>query len=53
VGLNFVLVCLVNPHLNDPLLGFLSMVGVWFGLITAAVGALMVAKSRGIPTPPI
>jgi hypothetical protein len=53
VGLNFLAYCLENPNLNDPLIGFLSMVGFWVGLLTAAVGAVFVARSRRVPTPPI
>jgi hypothetical protein len=53
VGLNFAAYCLADPQRNDPLTGFLSMVGVWIGLITAGVGAVFVARARGVPTPPI
>ena len=53
VGFNFEVACLADPAMNDPLFGFLSMVGVWTGLITAGLGAVFVARSRGVPTPPI
>jgi predicted Kef-type K+ transport protein len=53
VGLNFVAYCLADPQRNDPLTGFLSMAGVWAGLMTAGIGAVFVARTRGVPTPPI
>jgi hypothetical protein len=53
VGLNFVAYCLADPLRNDPLTGFLSMAGVWTGLLTAAVGAVFVTRTHGVPTPPI
>lgn len=53
IGFNFILACYVDPDRNDPVLGFFSMAGIWAGLITAGIGAVNVARSRGFPTPPL
>jgi tellurite resistance protein TehA-like permease len=42
-----------NPDLNDPLQGFLMAAGFWTGIVVAIVGGAMVARARGIKTPPL
>ena len=49
----FVWLLYLNPDTNDPLAGFLTMVGFWAGLLTAGIGCATVAQSWGILAPPV
>jgi hypothetical protein len=42
-----------EPETNIAMGGFVLTFGLWIGLITAAVGAVTVAKTRGVKTPPL
>jgi hypothetical protein len=47
LGAWFAWLCALDPTANDPFAGLLFMAGIWGGLITAALGAVTVAKARG------
>ena len=52
VGVWFTWLCALDPTANDPGAGTLFTVGWWSGVLTAAVGAVTVARARGARTPP-
>jgi hypothetical protein len=53
IAFQFYLAFVVDPDANDPVWGFLMVSGFGVGVTVAVAGAVIIAKARGIWTPPI
>ncbi len=53
VAFRFYLASVVEPTANDPVWGFLMACGFWVGVAVAVAGARIIARARGIWTPPV
>jgi hypothetical protein len=53
IAFRFYLALVVDPTANDPVWGFLMASGFWVGVVVAMAGAAIIAKARGIWTPPL
>jgi hypothetical protein len=53
IAFQFYLASVVDPTANDPVWGFLMASGFWVGVAVAIAGVGIIARARGIWTPPI
>jgi len=53
IAFRFYLALVVDPTENDPVWGFLMVSGFCVGVAVAVAGAVIIAKARGIWTPPV
>jgi hypothetical protein len=53
IAFRFYLALVVDPTANDPVWGFLMVSGFCVGITVAVAGAVIIARRRGIWTPPV
>ncbi len=53
IAFRFYLASVVDPTANDPLWGFLMAAGLCVSVAVAVTGAIIIARARGIWTPPV
>jgi len=53
IAFRFYLALVVDPTLNAPVWGFLMVSGFCVGVAVAVAGGVIIAKARGIWTPPV